>query len=185
MGLTSPARPLFVFQFHKNPCSFRHHIAFTRTDAKLRVNLIHRGLHHPLTLQWALMTNLLDSILHQLAAGEALTLQQMLAQSPELSHAQHGRAVLRLLLRLEPRIYATEEGKWALVAAERTPDRRIVEQAQHFLASIPNGAALHTQVVEHVAAATAYDSVIVSSVIQRRFIIRGKVVLNQLKEKVA
>lgn len=129
------------------------------------------------------MTNILDSITHQLANGESQTTAQLLAKLPALSGSPHGGEVLRLLLRLNRQVYETQPGTWALVEAERTPEQRIVASVKQYLDTIPGGVALLNPVVEHVFGETAYDRDLIHTVIQQHFVIRGKVVLNRLKEQ--
>jgi len=129
------------------------------------------------------MTSILDSVIHQLSNGESQTTPQLLAKLPALSGNPHGDEVLRLLLRLNRQVHETRPGTWALVEAERTPEQRIVASARQWLDDIPGGHALLNALIERVFEETAYDRALVHSVIQRHFVIRGKVVNNQLKEQ--
>ena len=129
------------------------------------------------------MTALIDSAIHQLANGDPLTSAQLLSRLPEVAANQQGIEVLRLLLRLDRRVYITEDGKWALVETERTPEQRIVAATKHFLNSAPGGVGMLNTVVAHIANITAYDTMLVSSIVQRHFRIQGKIVFNQHKEE--
>jgi hypothetical protein len=122
-----------------------------------------------------------DCVLHQLAAGEVRTLSQLLAELPELAADPHGADVLRLLLRLNRRLRPLSDGRWTLTAPQ-TPEQRIVASAQAYLNQIPAGGALFDSVVTHVVDETGYDQAAVRGTILRRFVSRGKVVRNQLKE---
>ena len=123
-----------------------------------------------------------DRVLHQLAAGEVRTLSQLLAELPELAADPHGADVLRLLLRLDRRLRPLGDGRWTLATAPQTPEQRIVASAQAYLNQIPAGGALLDSVVTYVVGETNYDQATVSGTILRRFVSRGKVVRNQLKE---
>ena len=123
-----------------------------------------------------------DRVLHQLAAGEVRTLSQLLAALPELAADPHGADVLRLLLRLDRRLRPLDDGRWTLATAPQTPEQRIVASAQAYLNQIPAGGALLDSVVTYVVGETNYDQATVSGTILRRFVSRGKVVRNQLKE---
>jgi hypothetical protein len=123
-----------------------------------------------------------DRILNQLAAGEVRTLSQLLAESPELAVNPHGADVLCLLLRLDRRLRLLSDGRWTLTTAQHTPEQRIVVSAQRYLDQLPGSGALLDSVVTHVVDETNYDRGTVRSVILSRFVNRGKLVRNQLKE---
>ena len=129
------------------------------------------------------MASVLDSVTHQLSNGESQTTAQLLAKLPALSATPHGAEVLRLLLRLHRQVYEPQPGTWALVEAERTPEQRIVASARQWLDAVPGGIAPVNTLIEHVFEETAYDRALVHSVLQRHFVIRGKVVINQRKEQ--
>jgi hypothetical protein len=123
-----------------------------------------------------------DSILHQLAEGEAQTLTQVLASLPELAADLHGSDVLHLLLRLDRRLRPLNGSRWTLATAPQTPEQRIVASAQAYLNRIPGGGALLDSVVTYVVGETNYDQAAVRSVTLRSFVNNGWVVRNQLKE---
>lgn len=129
------------------------------------------------------MTSISDSAIHQLSNGESQTTSQLLAKLPTLSGTPHGDEVLRLLLRLNHQVCEIQPGTWALVEAERTPEQRIVASARQWLDAVPGGRAPINALIERVFEETAYDRALVHSVIQRHFVIGGKVVNNQLKEQ--
>ncbi|MBN1877704.1 MAG: hypothetical protein JXA33_26005 [Anaerolineae bacterium] len=129
------------------------------------------------------MTNMLDSVIHQLSNGESQTTAQLLTKLPALSGNPHGDEMLRLLLRLNRQVHETQPGTWVLVEAERSPEQRIVASARQWLAAVPGGRAPINALIDRVFEETAYDRALVHSVIQRHFVIRGKIVNNQLKEQ--
>jgi hypothetical protein len=125
---------------------------------------------------------IIHRVLHQLANGEAKSLDQLLTTLPELAVEPNGVEVLRLLLRLDRRVRPLDGGRWALAAAPQTPEGRILASAQAYLSSMPGGGALLNSVVGRVVAETDYDPAMVRSIISRRFVNNGTVVRNQLKE---
>lgn len=129
------------------------------------------------------MTRILDSVIHQLSSGESQTTAQLLTKLPTLSGAPHGAEALRLLLRLSRQLHEIQPGTWTLVEAERSPEQRIVASARQWLDAVPGGRAPINALIERVFEETAYDRALVHSVIQRHFVIRGKVVFNRPKEQ--
>jgi hypothetical protein len=123
-----------------------------------------------------------DLILRRLDNDGACTLPQLLALLPELSEHPNGHEILHLLLRLDRRLCQLDDGRWTRAVTPQTAEERIVETAKSYLSALPGSGAMLSSLVTHVVAETQYDQAKVHSIIQRRFVTRGRIVLNQLKE---
>ena len=97
---------------------------------------------------------------------------ELLTAVPDLADHPHGLEVVRLLLRLDPRVQPLPDGRYTLTPTATTPADRIRSEAQTFLNQIPTPGALFTSVVDHVAQQTHYPAEQVRAVLVQQFTVR-------------
>ncbi|MBK8988193.1 MAG: hypothetical protein IPM39_19360 [Chloroflexi bacterium] len=112
-----------------------------------------------------------EQLLYQLKE-QPKNANELLTAVPDFADHPHGLEVVRLLLRLDPRVQPLDDGRYTLTLAETTPADRIHSEAQSFLDQIPTPGALITSVVDHVAQQTHYPAEQVRAVLVQQFTVR-------------